>query len=252
MLRGEGVGLAILDWAQAVLYNGLGRYDEACAAALRLFEYPHDFGVRLNFGVGELIEAAVRAGTPELAVATCTRLREMAAASGTDWALGVAARSEALVADDSRAEALYIEAVERLGRTRMAVDLARSHLLYGEWLRRQRRRLDARQQLRTAHESFTEFGMEAFAERARVELRATGEHAAKRAIETKADLTPQEMQVARLARDGLSNPEIGARLFISKHTVEFHLRKVFAKLGINSRTKLANALPPPQGSAPPS
>jgi DNA-binding NarL/FixJ family response regulator len=125
----------------------------------------------------------------------------------------------------------------------MAVDLARTHLLYGEWLRRQRRRMDAREELRTAYEMFSEFGMEAFAERARVELLATGERARKRTIETRDDLTPQEAQIARLARDGLSNREIGARLFISKHTVEYHLRKVFAKLGISSRTKLAEALP---------
>jgi DNA-binding CsgD family transcriptional regulator len=172
----------------------------------------------------------------------------MAEASGTDWARGVAARSEALVADDPRAEQLYVEAVDRLGRTRMAVDLARAHLLYGEWLRRKRRRLDARHQLRTAHHLFSEFGMEAFADRARLELEATGEYARKRTAETRPDLTPQEAQIARLARDGLSNAEIGARLFISKHTVEYHLRKVFVKLGINSRTKLSQALPPETGA----
>ena len=170
--------------------------------------------------------------------------------SGTDWALGVAARSEALFVEGQRAEKLYIEAVDRLGRTRMAVDLARAHLLYGEWLRRQRRRVDARGQLRTAHELFSDFGMEAFAERARVELEATGERARKRTIETRDDLTPQEAQIARLARDGLSNAEIGARLFISVHTVEYHLRKVFVKLGIHSRTKLAQELPPEPGAPP--
>jgi DNA-binding CsgD family transcriptional regulator len=163
--------------------------------------------------------------------------------------LGVAARSEALLVDDQRAEQLYVEAVDRLGRTRMAVDLARAHLLYGEWLRRRRRRVDARGQLRTAHDLFSGFGMEAFAERARVELEATGERARKRTFETRDDLTPQEAQIARLARDGLSNAEIGARLFISMHTVEYHLRKVFAKLGINSRTKLAQVLPPEPGAA---
>jgi DNA-binding CsgD family transcriptional regulator len=243
MRRGEGIGLSVLDWAQAVLYNGLGRYDEARMAALRVCEYPQDIG-SFNWGMVELIEAAARAGTPELATGVCARLAEMARASGTDWARGVAARSEALLADDQRAEEHFVEAVDRLRRTRMAVDLARAHLLYGEWLRRRRRRLDARGQLRTAYDLFSDFGMEAFAERARLELEATGEHARKRSLETMADLTPQEAQIARLARDGFSNSEIGARLFISKHTVEYHLRKVFAKLDINSRTKLAQTLPP--------
>ena len=180
---------------------------------------------------------------------THRRLVEMTRVSGTDWALGLAARSGALLVEDQRAEELYVYAIERLGRTRIRADLARAHLLYGEWLRRERRRVDARRQLRTAHDLFSDFGMEAFAERARVELEATGEHARKRTDETRDDLTPQEAQIARLARDGLSNAEIGARLFISKHTVEYHLRKVFAKLGINSRTKLAQALPPEPGAA---
>ncbi|MEY2475515.1 MAG: hypothetical protein QOG87_830 [Actinomycetota bacterium] len=240
--RGEGISLSVLDWALALLYNGLGRYDEARVAALRVADYPHDLSTS-NWGMVELIEATVRAGTPELAVDICARLATMAGASGTDWALGLAARSEALVADDQRAEERYVEAIDRLGRTRMAVDLARAHLLYGEWLRRQRRRVDARHQLRTAYELFAVFGIDAFAERARVELEATGEHARKRTVETRGDLTPQEAQIARLARDGLTNAEIGARLFISTHTVEYHLRKVFAKLGISSRTKLAQALP---------
>jgi DNA-binding CsgD family transcriptional regulator len=247
--RGEGIGISVLDWAQAVLYNGLGRYDEARAAALRATEHPHNLSTS-NWGMAELIEAAVRAGTPEVAASARARLAEMARVSGTDWARGVAARSEALFVQGQGAEELYVEALNRLGRTRMAVDLARVHLLYGEWLRRQRRRLDARSQLRRAYDLFTEFGMEAFAERARVELEATGERARKRTVETRDDLTPQEAQIARLARDGLSNLEIGARLFISMHTVEYHLRKVFAKLGINSRTKLAQALPPEPDAAP--
>jgi DNA-binding CsgD family transcriptional regulator len=246
--RGEGRGLSVLDWAQAVLYNGLGRYEEARAAALRVVEHPHDLSTS-NWGMVELIEAAVRAGTPELADDARSRLAEMARVSGTDWALGNAARSEALMVEDQRAEELYVDAIARLGRTRIRADLARAHLLYGEWLRRQTRRRDARRQLRTAHDLFSDFGMEAFAERARVELEATGEHARKRTVETRGDLTPQEAQIARLARDGLSNAEIGARLFISKHTVEYHLRKVFTKLGINSRTKLAHALPPGPSSA---
>jgi ATP/maltotriose-dependent transcriptional regulator MalT len=231
-----------------VLYNGLARYEDACSAALRVVDLPD-----LNpstWVMPEVIEAAVRAGTPELAADTHRRLVDMTRLSGTDWALGLAARSEALLVDDQRAEELYVFAIERLGRTRIRADLARAHLLYGEWLRRQRRRLDAREQLRTAHDLFSDFGMEAFAERARVELEATGEHARKRTVETRGDLTAQEAQVARLARDGLSNAEIGLRLFISTHTVEYHLRKVFAKLGINSRTKLAPALPPEPGAAP--
>jgi DNA-binding CsgD family transcriptional regulator len=246
-LRGEGRGLSVLDWAGAVLYNGLGRYEEAFASALRVVGYPHDLSTS-NWGLIELIEAAVRTGQPDIAADARSRLAEMARVSGTDWARGVAARSDALLAEDQRAEGLYVEAVDRLGRTRMAVDLARAHLLYGEWLRRKRRRLDARGQLRTAHDLFCDFGMEAFAERARLELEATGEHARKRTIETRADLTPQEALIARLARDGFSNAEIGARLFISRHTVEYHLRKVFAKLGINSRTKLVQTLPPAPGA----
>jgi DNA-binding CsgD family transcriptional regulator len=240
--RGEGIGLSVLDWAQAVLYNGLGRYEEARAAALRATEYPHDLGGPINWGIVELIEASVRAGTPELAAGARSRLAEMARASGTDWALGLAARSEALLADDQRAEELYVEAVTRLGRSRMAVDLARAHLLYGEWLRRQRRRLDARGQLRTAHDLFSDFGMEAFAERARVELEATGEHARKRSVDSFGQLTPQEAQISRLVAQGNTNREIAAQLFISASTVEYHLRKVFRKFGVKSRTQLARRM----------
>jgi DNA-binding CsgD family transcriptional regulator/tetratricopeptide (TPR) repeat protein len=247
--RGEGAGLTFLDWGESVLYNGLGRYAEALAAARRVVD--HTELVPVNWAMPELIEAGVRVGALELAAETDRRLADRSKASGTDWALGIAARSHALLVDHGRAEDLYAEAIERLARTRVAVDLARAHLLYGEWLRRQRRRLDARNELRIAHELFTGFGMEAFAERARVELEATGERARKRTVTTRGDLTPQEAQIARLARDGLSNVEIGARLFISKHTVEYHLRKVFAKLGINSRTKLARALPPEPGATVP-
>jgi DNA-binding CsgD family transcriptional regulator len=240
--RGEGIGLSVLDWAQAVLYNGLGRYEQARAAALRVFEYPHDLGGPVNWSLVELIEAAVRAETPELAADARSRLAEMARASGTDWALGVAARSEALLSDDQRAEELYVEAVDRLGRTRIAVDLARGHLLYGEWLRRQRRRVDARKQLRTAHDLFVDFGLEAFGERARVELEATGEHARRRTVDTLGQLTPQETQISRLVAQGHTNREIAAQLFISPSTVDYHLRKVFRKLGVKSRTQLANRL----------
>jgi len=239
--RGEGIGLSVLDWAQAVLYNGLGRYQEARMAALRVVEHPHDLSTS-NWGMVELIEAAVRAGTPELAAGARSRLAEMARVSGTDWALGIAARSEALLVQDQQAEELYVEAVDRLGRTRMAVDLARAHLLFGEWLRRQRRRLDARTQLRTAHDLFSDFGMEAFAERARVELEATGERARRRTVDTLAQLTPQEAQISRLVAQGHTNREIAAQLFISPSTVEYHLRKVFRKLNVKSRTQLANAL----------
>jgi DNA-binding CsgD family transcriptional regulator len=240
-LRGEGRGLSVLDWAEAVLYNGLGRYEEARAAALRVVEYPDDLSTS-NWGTVELIEAAVRAGTPELAADARSRLAEMARVSGTEWVFGVAARSDALLAEDPQAENLYVEAIERLARTRMAVDLARAHLLYGEWLRRQRRRIDARKQLRTAHDLFSDFGMEAFAERARVELEATGEHARQRTVDSLAQLTPQETQISRLVAQGHTNREIAAQLYISPSTVEYHLRKVFRKLGVKSRTQLANRL----------
>jgi len=166
----------------------------------------------------------------------------MAGASGTNWALGLAARSEALFLDDQPAEELYVEAVERLGRSRIAVDLARAHLLYGEWLRRRRRRIDARAQLRTAHDLFSDFGMEAFSERARIELEATGEHARRRTVDSLGQLTPQEAQISRLVAQGHTNREIAAQLFISPSTVEYHLRKAFRKLDVSSRTQLANRL----------
>ena len=172
-----------------------------------------------------------------------TRLAEQTEACDTDWALGIHARSRALLSEGEAAERSYREAIDRLGRTRLRPDLARAHLLYGEWLRRERRRKDAREQLRRAHELFVTIGMEAFAERAQGELLATGGKVRTRTAETRDELTPQERQIARLARDGLSNPEIGARLFLSPRTVEWHLRKVFAKLGIHSRHELANALP---------
>ncbi len=190
----------------------------------------------------ELVEAAVRAGTPELAVETNRHLTDRSRASGTEWARGVAARSHALLADDGAAEDLYVEAIERLSRTRVAIDLARAHLLYGEWLRRQTRRTDARKELRLAYGMFGDFGMEAFAERARVELQATGERARKRTADTQDQLTPQESQVSRLAAQGNTNREIASQLFISPHTVEYHLRKAFRKLDIKSRAQLADRL----------
>jgi DNA-binding CsgD family transcriptional regulator len=239
--RGEGLGLSVLDWAEAVLYNGLGRYEEAQAAAFRVGEHPHDLGTS-NWAAVELIEAVVRTGTPALAADARSLLAERATASGTDWAIGMLARSDALLADDEGAEALYVQAIERLGRSRIAADLARAHLLYGEWLRRQRRRVDAREQLRTAHDLFSDFGMEAFAERARVELAATGEHARKRTVDSLGELTAQETQISRLVAQGHTNREIAAQLFISPSTVEYHLRKVFRKLGVKSRTQLARRM----------
>jgi DNA-binding CsgD family transcriptional regulator len=190
----------------------------------------------------ELIEAAVRTGDLELAAATERRLAARTDATGTDWALGVGARSRALLADDEIAEGLYAEAIERLSRTRVLVELARAHLVYGEWLRRRHRRVDARSELRTAYEIFADRGLEAFAERARVELEATGEHARRRTVETLGDLTAQEAQIARLVAQGRSNKEIAAQLFISPSTVEYHLRKVFRKFDVRSRTQLAHRL----------
>jgi DNA-binding CsgD family transcriptional regulator len=239
--RGEGIGIAVLDYAEAVLFNGLARYEEARAAALRATEDPEGLGP-VNWGMVELIEAAVRAGTPEVAADTHRRLVEITRATGTDWALGVASRSSALLANGSEAEELYLGAIDRLGRTRIAFDLGRAHLLYGEWLRRERRRIDARAELRTAYELFSEFGMEAFAERARIELKATGERARRRTVDTLDQLTPQEAQISRLAADGHTNREIAAQLFISPSTVEYHLRKAFRKLDVRSRTQLANRL----------
>ena len=239
--KGEGQGLTFIHWVTAVLHNGLGRYEEALAAAQQAGEDTHPSWWR-NYGLVELIEAAVRSGKPEHAVDAFGQLSQATGASGTDWALGVEARSRALLNDGEAAEVLYREAIERLARTRIRVELARGHLLYGEWLRRERRRRDAREQLRTAHERFVEFGMEAFAERARVELEATGEHARKRTVETLDDLTPQEAQVSRLAADGATNQQIAAQLFISPSTVDYHLRKVYGKLDIASRSDLDRAL----------
>jgi ATP/maltotriose-dependent transcriptional regulator MalT len=240
--RGEGLWLIATEWASAVLFNGLGRYDDALAAAEQAAEHPHELGVS-TWVPTELIEAAVRSGNPERAAGPLRRLREISRASGTDWALGVEARSRALVSEGDAAERLYREAIERLGRTRIRVALARAHLLYGEWLRREGRRMDSRGQLRTAHQMYAAMGMNGFAERARRELLATGETVRKRSVETLDELTAQEFQIARLAGNGLSNPEIGAQLFISPRTVEWHLRKVFTKLGISSRRELRTALP---------
>jgi DNA-binding CsgD family transcriptional regulator len=239
--RGEGIGISALDWAEAVLYNGLGRYEEARASALRIAGHPQDLAPS-NWHMAELIEAAARAGTPELAADALRRLMGMTRASGTDWGLGIAARSRALLAEGKDAEKFFLEAIQRLGRTRIAIDLARAHLLYGEWLRRERRRLDARKELQVAHDLFRDFGMDAFAERARAELEATGGHARKRTVDTRDQLTPQEAQIARLAADGNTNREIATQLFISPSTVEYHLRKAFRKLEVKSRTQLPHRL----------
>ena len=206
-------------------------------------------GPARNWGLVELIEAAARSGKPELAADALDRLSQTTAASGTDWALGVEARSRALLTEGKRPSRSIARRSSALERTRVRVELARAHLLYGEWLRRERRRLDAREQLRHAHELFTEFGMEAFAERARVELEATGEHARKRTVETRDDLTPQEAQISRLAADGATNQEIAAQLFISPSTVDYHLRKAFRKLGVKSRHQLKQHLLQPGAHA---
>src|ERR687895_587349 len=241
LARGEAYALATSEWARALLYNGLGRYQDALAAAERASEHTEDLGF-YNWGLVELIVAAVRSGKLAPAANAVDRLSEMTRASGTEWALGIEARSRAMLSDGDAAESLYREGLDRLQRTRVRLELAPTHLLYGEWLRRARRRLDAREQLRTAREMFTSMGAEAFAARAERELLATGERARKRVEETRDDLTAQEAQIARLAGEGLSNPEIGARLFISPRTVEYHLHKVFNKLGISSRNELPRAL----------
>ncbi len=238
--RGEGIGLAITAYARAVLCNGLGRYEEALAAAASASE--HREIVAENWGLSELIEPATRLGRIDLALAAQQRLSRKADATGTGWALGIDARSRALLSDDERAEGQFLEAVDHLSRTGVRAELARTRLLYGEWLRRMNRRVDARIQLRNALADFTSTGMEAFAERARRELLATGETVRKRTADARDELTAQELQIAELARDGLSNPEIGARLFLSRRTVEWHLRHVFAKLGIKSRRELARGL----------
>jgi DNA-binding CsgD family transcriptional regulator len=247
--RGEGIGVSTTQWASAVLHNGLGQYDSAVAAAQQLIEQPGRLDATVNWVLPELIEAAARSGRQELAHDALHRLSEMTSAAGTDWALGLEARCRALLSEPAIAEPLYREAVERLGRTRIRGEHARAYLLHGEWLRRDGRRVDAREQLRTAHRMFTEMGMEAFAERARRELLATGDTVRKRRAETRDVLTPQEEQIARLAREGLTNAEIGGQLFLSPRTVEWHLRKVFSKLGISSRMGLHDALSSPEPEA---
>jgi DNA-binding CsgD family transcriptional regulator len=238
--RGEGRALTWGEYATALLHNGFGEYEAALAAAQAACEHD-DLGL-VAWPLIELVEAASRSDQRDVAVATVRRLAERTQASGTDWALGIEARSRALVSDGDAADGLYRDAVERLARTRVTVHLARAHLVYGEWLRRENRRSDARQHLRAAHDMFDRFGAEAFAERARRELLATGETVRKRTVPAADVLTPQEAQVARLAAEGRTNPEISAQLFISPRTAEYHLHKVFTKLDISSRRQLKGAL----------
>ena len=238
--RGEGAALTYTDYAQAVLYNGQGNYRAAAEAAHRASAV--DEIVISPWALYELVEAAARNDQQEPARAAAGQLSQLAAASASNWARGAAARSRALVSGGRAAEEEYREAIELLGRTRMATHLARARLVYGEWLRRQKRRAEARDQLRSAFDALTSMGAEAFAERARRELLATGETARKRSDDTRTDLTPQEEEIAQLAREGRTNQEIAAQLFIGRRTVEWHLRKVFAKLDISSRLELDRAL----------
>jgi len=238
--RGQGRMVNLAAYASSVLYNGLGRHDIASDAAWRAF-------VRDELGYGpfvvpELAEAASRTGEMALVRAALAWLSERTQVTSSEWAFGIEARVRALLSEGDAADRLYRQSITHLSQTRVRVELARAHLLYGEWLRRRHRRLDAREQLRTAHDLLEAMGIEAFAERARRELQATGETTRKRTVETGHELTPQEVVIARLARESLSNPEIGSRLFISPRTVQYHLGKVFAKLAISSRAQLDQAL----------
>ena len=239
--RGEGFVLTFGEHAHAILHNALGHYETALDNAQRASA--QDELHASVWSLPELVEAAVRSGKPEVAADALERLRQRTQVAGTEWALGIEARCAALLSDDAIAEGLYREAIERLGHCRVALDLARAHLLYGEWLRRRGRRVDAREQLRTARASFAEMGAEAFAQRAERELLATGETARKRTVETTDELTPHEARIARMARDGASNQDIATELFVSRKTVEYHLHKVFSKLGISTRQQLEYVLP---------
>jgi DNA-binding CsgD family transcriptional regulator/tetratricopeptide (TPR) repeat protein len=239
--RGQGLVLTFGEHARAVLHNGLGHYAAALEHAQRA-SAQDELHVSV-WSLPELVEAAARSGNPELAADALERLRQRTQVAGTEWALGLDARSRALLSDGQVAEGLYREAIDRLGRCRVGMDLARARLLYGEWLRRRARRVDAREQLRSARESFAEMGAGAFAQRAERELLATGETARKRTIETTDDLTPHEARIARMARNGASNQDIATELFVSRKTVEYHLHKVFSKLGISTRQQLEYVLP---------
>jgi DNA-binding CsgD family transcriptional regulator len=239
--EGVGVNGRHLDGRLAWLNNGSCRYEEALAAAEQGSHYPDDLGLA-TWAVVELIEAAVRSGRTERANKAFHQLSAATLASGSDWVLGITARSRALISEGNEAELLYQEAIERLGRTTVRVELARAHLLYGEWLRRGGRRVDARTELRLAYGTFNSMCLEAFAERARRELLATGETVRKRNVETFGELTPQEEAISRFAGAGYTNSEIALKLFLSERTVEWHLRKVFTKLGVRSRRQLRETL----------
>jgi len=238
--RGEGAALTYADYAQAVLYNGHGSYRAAAEAAHRASAV--DEIVISPWALYELVEAAARGDQQERARAAAGQLSQLAAASASNWARGVAARSRALVSAGRAAEEEYRAAIELLSSTRMTTHLARARLVYGEWLRREKRRAEARDQLRSAFDALTSIGAEAFADRARRELLATGETVRKRSDDTRTDLTPQEEEIAQLASEGRTNSEIAAQLFIGRRTVEWHLGKVFAKLDISSRLELDQAL----------
>jgi DNA-binding CsgD family transcriptional regulator len=238
---GQGIGVQFAQWTAAILFNGLGRYEPALVAAQEATDDAFDLFLSA-WALPELVEASVKLLRTDVAASALQRLMEATTGAGTDWALGIEARSRALLAEGDGAEADYQEAVDRLGRTRFRPELARAHLLYGEWLRAEDRRADARVELRNAHDLLIAIGMEAFAERARIELVATGERPRARSVDQREALTAQEEQIARLAREGLSNPEIGAQLFLSHRTVEWHLHKVFTKLGVSSRRELRNAV----------
>ena len=238
---GQGIAVAYAQWMAAIGYNGLSRYREALAAARQASEDTSTIYISM-WAMPELIEAAARSGDADPAAEVLERLAEFTRAGGTDWGLGIEARSRALLSAGETAENLYREAIDRLGRTRLRPELARAHLLYGEWLRRENRRTDAREQLRTAHDMLAAMGAEAFAGRARHELLATGETVRQRTAEQASTLTAQETHIARLAAGGRTNPEIAAQLYLSTRTVEWHLRKIFTKLGIGSRRELREAL----------
>jgi DNA-binding CsgD family transcriptional regulator len=239
---GQGMAVMVGHWAGSLLNNGLGRYEAAASAAREVIENAIDPWTPLG-ALPELVEAAVRLDETQLARDAVDRLAAATQPAGTDFALGVEARSRALVSGGEAAEPLFHESIERLGRTPLRPELARARLVYGEWLRREGRRSESREQLRIAEEMFIEMGMEAFADRTGAELVAAGTQARTRRLEVREELTPQEEQIARLARDGLTNADIGGQLFLSPRTVEYHLHKVFGKLGIDARSGLDAALP---------
>ena len=241
--RGEGCAVTVAEYAMAVLYNGLGEYEPAFEAAQKAAAA--DEIATSSWALCELVEAAVRSGRQEIPRESLDQLRERTGASGTAWAKGTEARMSAFLEDGESAEHLHREGIKALGQSRAVAHLARARLAYGEWLRRENRRVDAREQLRQAYDGFATMGADGFADRTRRELLATGEKVRKRRDDTRDELTPQEKQIAGLARDGRTNPEIGAELYISPRTVEWHLRKVYTKLGISSRKGLRGALRSP-------